>query len=84
MSPSCAGMRQAILRSMKGAVARYFSAMSAERLPCDKTTRMAVVPFKAAVDFAPAPRSEVGRLVPDAADLLCQTAFGEEGTRALA
>jgi hypothetical protein len=52
------------LKLMDGAAARYFSAMSTEHLPCDETAHMAVVPFEAAVDFAPASRSEVGRCWP--------------------
>ena len=54
VSASYAGMRQPFLSLMNGA-ARNFGAMSAEHLPCDDAAQMAVVPFKAAVDFAPAP-----------------------------
>lgn len=64
VSPQYAGMRQPLLRLMKGAAARYFSAMRAEHWLCNVTARMVVLLFKAAVDFAPASRSEVGRSKP--------------------
>ena len=56
--------RQPFLRLMNGAAARYFSAMSTSRFPCDEAARTAAAPFKAAVNFAQAPRSELGRLLP--------------------
>jgi len=56
--------RQPFQRLMNGAAARDFSAMITSRLPCDETARTAAVPFEAAVNFAPAPRSEFGRYGP--------------------
>ena len=54
--------RQPFLRLMNGAAARYFSAMCTSHLPCDEAARTAAAPFKAAVNFAQAPRSELGRV----------------------